>query len=67
MMCELEMPMETAGFNEPPEILPIAHPPTVTHMPIANPKYSVSGFFTVATESTTNARTNVKMSSAATT
>merc|ERR1719198_1318633 len=42
----------------------MAQPPTVTHMPIAKPKYSESGFFTVATERTTKARTKVKISSA---
>merc|ERR1719230_1527523 len=44
----------------------MAQPPTVTHMPIAKPKYSVSAFFTVATESTTKASTKVKTSSATT-
>merc|ERR1719247_1189428 len=42
----------------------MAQPPTVTHMPIAKPKYSESGFFTVATESTTKASTKVNTSSA---
>merc|ERR1719174_1522149 len=45
----------------------MAQPPTVTHMPIAKPKYSESGFFTVATERTTKASTKVKASSAANT
>merc|ERR1719487_2173008 len=34
----------------------MAQPPTVTHMPIAKPKYSERAFLTVATESTTKAR-----------
>merc|ERR1719163_1660146 len=42
----------------------MAQPPTVTHMPMAKPKYSVSTLFTVATERTTKARTKVKTSSA---
>merc|ERR1719253_2445058 len=59
MMCELEIPIETAGLSEPPEILPMAQPPTVTHIPMAKPKYSDKEFLTVATESTTKARTKV--------
>merc|ERR1719446_19278 len=43
----------------------MAQPPTVTHMPIAKPKYSERAFFTVATERTTKASTKVKTSSAA--
>ena len=43
MMCEVDMPMDTAGFKEPPETLPMAKPPTVAHTPIAKPKYSESG------------------------
>merc|ERR1719247_3609758 len=65
MMCEVEMPIETAGFKEPPETLPIAQPPTVTHIPMAKPKYSDRAFLTVATERTTKASTNVKTNSAA--
>merc|ERR550537_1121055 len=42
----------------------MAQPPTVTHMPIAKPKYSERTFFTVATERTTKASTKVKTSSA---
>merc|ERR1719453_2697801 len=42
----------------------MAQPPTVTHMPIAKPKYSERALFTVATERTTKARTNVNTSSA---
>merc|ERR550537_2024901 len=45
----------------------MAQPPTVTHMPMAKPKYSERAFFTVATESTTKASTKVKTSSATTT
>ncbi len=40
MMCEVDMPMDTAGFKEPPETLPMAKPPTVAHIQIAKPKYS---------------------------
>merc|ERR1719378_871464 len=42
----------------------MAHPPTVTHIPIAKPKYSERALFTVATERTTNASTKVKTNSA---
>merc|ERR1719408_1014082 len=42
----------------------MAQPPTVTHIPIAKPKYSERAFLTVAAESTTNARTKVKTNSA---
>merc|ERR1719456_1528968 len=42
----------------------MAKPPTVTHIPIAKPKYSERAFLTVATESTTNASTKVNTSSA---
>merc|ERR1719217_764616 len=42
----------------------MAQPPTVTHMPIAKPKYSERAFLTVATESTTKASTKVKTNSA---
>merc|ERR1719487_859499 len=42
----------------------MAQPPTVTHMPMAKPKYSLSGFLTVATERTTKASTKVKNISA---
>merc|ERR1719487_255982 len=42
----------------------MAQPPIVTHMPMAKPKYSERGLFTVATERTTKASTKVKTSSA---
>merc|ERR1719310_1377333 len=42
----------------------MAQPPTVTHMPMAKPKYWEREFFTVATESTTKASTKVKTISA---
>merc|ERR1719198_2334110 len=44
----------------------MAQPPTVTHMPMAKPKYSESALFTVATERTTKASTKVNTSSATT-
>merc|ERR1719247_1325008 len=42
----------------------MAQPPTVTHIPIAKPKYSERAFFTVATERTTKASTKVNINSA---
>merc|ERR1719326_2303478 len=45
----------------------MAQPPTVTHIPIAKPKYCERLFLTVATERTTNASTKVKTNSAMTT
>merc|ERR1719181_1428386 len=65
--CEVAMPTDTAGFSEPPETAPMAHPPTVTHEPIARPKYSDNPAFVVATESTTKHSTKVKTISAAAT
>ena len=41
MICEDAMPTDTAGFKDPPEMLPMAKPPTVTHEPIANPNMLV--------------------------
>merc|ERR1740130_775484 len=46
-------PTETAGFNEQPEIDPIAKAAAVTVKPMARPKYSFSSPLTVATFSTT--------------
>merc|ERR1719487_3213764 len=42
----------------------MAQPPTVTHIPIAKPKNSERPSVEVATERTTNARTNVNKNSA---
>mmetsp|Transcript_150797 Transcript_150797/g.274444 ORF Transcript_150797/g.274444 Transcript_150797/m.274444 type:complete len:80 (+) Transcript_150797:69-308(+) len=59
------MPNDTAGLSEPPEMPPIAKPPTVTHEPIAKPNMSfdfVGGV--TAVQSTTKQSTKVKMISA---
>ena len=45
---------ETAGFKDPPEMPPMAKPPTVTHAPIANPNMLEDlVVLDTATESTT--------------
>merc|ERR1719211_767134 len=59
------MPNDTAGFSEPPEMMPIARPPTVTHEPMMKPVNSAPGaFFVVATQRTTYVKTKVKAISA---
>ena len=50
-MIAAVMPNETAGLSEPPEVIPIARPPAVTHEPMMKPVNSGAGLFlTVATQ-----------------
>merc|ERR1719378_7666 len=59
------IPMETAGFIDPPEMAPIAKPPTVTQEPIAKPKkFADFVFGFTATQRTTSTSTNVNSTSA---
>jgi len=63
---ETAKPAETAGFKDPPDKLPEAKPPAMTHPPMARPKYcEVGTSFTVATLSTTYESKNVKKNSPA--
>mmetsp|Transcript_57386 Transcript_57386/g.99656 ORF Transcript_57386/g.99656 Transcript_57386/m.99656 type:complete len:111 (+) Transcript_57386:143-475(+) len=56
------MPIDTAGFNEPPDKSAAANPPTVTHEPIARANMVVDFVFSEhATLSTTKTRSAVKM------
>merc|ERR1719262_1246789 len=65
MIWEPDIPMDTAGFKEPPETDPMAYPPAVTQEAIARPNMSFDGSLTVATLRTTKQSTKVKMISAA--
>eukprot|EP00929_Paragymnodinium_shiwhaense_P049859 TRINITY_DN2514_c0_g1_i4.p5 TRINITY_DN2514_c0_g1~~TRINITY_DN2514_c0_g1_i4.p5 ORF type:complete len:100 (+),score=19.12 TRINITY_DN2514_c0_g1_i4:2100-2399(+) len=63
--CAVAMPKETAGFKEPPEMPPMAKPPTVTQEPIARPKNCVVFVFSdTAAPITTKHSTKVNTISA---
>ena len=66
MMCEVKIPMETAGFNESPQTFDSAST-TMTQVSMANPNYSLSAFLTVAAKRTTKASTKMNTCSATTT
>mmetsp|Transcript_26158 Transcript_26158/g.53803 ORF Transcript_26158/g.53803 Transcript_26158/m.53803 type:complete len:80 (+) Transcript_26158:183-422(+) len=62
------MPTETAGFKDPPEIPPIAKPPTVTQEPIRSPNiWELFVLDDTATQRTTKLSRKVKIVSATTT
>ena len=63
MILDEEVPTDTAGLRDPPEMFPIARPPAVTQEPIARPQYRDRGDLTVATESTTKQSAKVKIAS----